>query len=285
MTRARGLALVLAVLLPGPVAACSPPAGEPAAPPVRLEAFLSQPRPDEGTRILRTAIINAGDREVEVTSATVDWSGFERRETRTGDGALEPGGTLGLVLEFGAARCDEPVEDRPRLAAVVDGVERTVPLTVRDPELLDRLRARECGLRALDEAASVDLVLEPRIVVRDGQRVVPGTLEVVRRDGATADVRVVDLGGSVLLRFGSDAPLPAQVGPGRLALPVTVASAGRCDAHALSQSSQTFLIGAYVAVDGAEPVRVLTVPDGADRRRIQTVIRRDCRAGQGGDAD
>ncbi len=281
MTRARALAVLVAALLPGTVAACSPPADEPAPPPVRLEAFLSQPRPDEGTRVLRTAIVNEGDRQVEVTSATVDWSGFERRDTRTDDGSLEPGGTLGLVLEFGRARCEEPVEDRPRLAAVVDGVERTVPLTVRDPELLDRLRARECGLRALDEAVSVDLVLEPRIVVRDGRRTVPGTLEVVRREGATADVRVVDLGGSVLLRFGTGTALPADVGPDRLDLPVTVASTDRCDAHALSQSSQTFLIGAYVAVGGAEPVRVLTVPDGADRRRIQTVIRRDCRPARG----
>ena len=281
MTRARALAALLAALLSGTWSACSPPADEPAPPPVPLEAFLSQPRPDEGTRILRTAIVNEGDRQVEVTSATVDWSGFERRDTRTDDGALEPGGTLGLVLEFGRARCEEPVEDRPRLAAVVDGVEQTVPLTVRDPELLDRLRARECGLRALDEAVSVDLVLEPRIVLRDGQRTVPGTLEVVRREGSTAEVRVVDLGGSVLLRFGSDTPLPADVGPDRLYLPVTVASTDRCDAHALSQSSQTFLIGAYLAVDDAEPVRVLTVPDGADRRRIQTVIRRDCRPARG----
>ena len=281
MTRARALAALLAALLSGTSAACSPPADEPAPPPVPLEAFLSQPRPDEGTRILRTAIVNEGDRQVEVTSATVDWSGFERRDTRTDDGSLEPGGTLGLVLEFGRARCEEPVEDRPRLAAVVDGVEQTVPLTVRDPELLDRLRARECGLRALHEAVSVDLVLEPRIVLRDGQRTVPGTLEVVRREGSTAEVRVVDLGGSVLLRFGTDTALPADVGPDRLDLPVTVASTDRCDAHALSQSSQTFLIGAYLAVDDAEPVRVLTVPDGADRRRIQTVIRRDCRPARG----
>ena len=121
--------------------------------------------------------------------------------------------------------------------------------------------ARE-GLRGrsvLDRAATVHLRLATSTETLRGEEYLPGRLVLRHRPGATGPVRVVDLGGSVLLdlvpRAGRDA-LPGRAARRTrtvLAFPVLMGSAHRCDPHALGQSSQTFLISAYVRL-GSDPV-------------------------------
>jgi hypothetical protein len=109
----------------------------------------------------------------------------------------------------------------------------------------------------------------------------PGRLVLTHRPGATDRVRIVDLGGSVLLdllpRDGRKA-LPGELaGEQReLAFPVLLGSAHRCDAHALGQSSQTFLISAYVRL-GTEPTQRVILPlSTVERDRLTGLVHRDC---------
>jgi hypothetical protein len=94
-------------------------------------------------------------------------------------------------------------------------------------------------------------------------------------------VRVVDLGGSVLIdlvpREGRRV-LPELLARGapRAVLPVLLGSAHRCDPHALGQSSQTFLISAYVRAGRSPTLRVILPLSTAERARLGGVIRRDC---------
>ena len=61
-----------------------------------------------------------------------------------------------------------------------------------------------------------------------------------------------------------------------LAFPVLMGSAHRCDPHALGQSSQTFLISAYVRL-GTDPVQRVVLPlSTAERNRLTGILDRDC---------
>ena len=120
-----------------------------------------------------------------------------------------------------------------------------------------------------------------RIDPRPAQAVRIVDLVIRHRPGSTSPLTLVDLGGSVLLdlvpRAGGRA-LPARL-PGnraRLDLPVLFGSAHRCDAHALSQSSQTFLVSAYVRLPGRATQRQILTLRAPDRSRLFGVIRRDC---------
>jgi hypothetical protein len=112
-----------------------------------------------------------------------------------------------------------------------------------------------------------------------GELWLPGTLEVGHHPGQP-QVTVVDLGGSVLLdlRTRQKGLLPVSTADPRVGrgIPVLIGSTHRCDAHALGQSSQTFLISAYVRVAGSPTQRVILIPDKADKARIQSVIDRVC---------
>ncbi len=92
---------------------------------------------------------------------------------------------------------------------------------------------------------------------------------------------MVDLGGSVLLELlprGGRAALPGVLAPDReeLSFPVLMGSAHRCDPHALGQSSQTFLVSAYVRLEGRPTQRVVLPLSTAERGRLAAIINRDC---------
>ena len=51
---------------------------------------------------------------------------------------------------------------------------------------------------------------------------------------------------------------------------------GRCDEHAISESSQTFLWKLDVSVDGQEPVRITTTVDDADKSPLLGYLKKAC---------
>ncbi|NUS52979.1 MAG: hypothetical protein HOQ22_18310 [Nocardioidaceae bacterium] len=164
---------------------------------------------------------------------------------------------------------------KPTLVAVVDGRGVRLPLRVEDPQLLDRLHAKACAQQRLSSVADVSLAWGRTPVRVDGALQLPGTL-LVRHRRATP-VTVVDLGGSVLLdlRTRRDGLLPLTTTRTR-AVPVLIGSANRCDPHALGQSSQTFLLSAYVRLAGRPTQRVILKPAPAEQARIQDVLDRSC---------
>jgi hypothetical protein len=91
----------------------------------------------------------------------------------------------------------------------------------------------------------------------------------------------VDLGGSVLIdlvpRAGRSAlPIRLTGGRPRLTVPLLLGSAHRCDAHALGQSSQTYLLSAYLRLAGRPTQRQILPLTSAERDRIIGVVDRDC---------
>jgi hypothetical protein len=256
---------------------------EPVPPParLRLDASVAQFRFDEGTRNLKAGVTNNGAQGIRVSRATIAWDGFAFPTVPVRGGVVQPGQTAAFTIAYGEPQCDQPPTARPTLVAVVDGRTLRLPLRVEDPQLLDRLRTKACAQQRLGEVATVDLRLERRTVMVRGEEHVPGDVVVERRPGATVRVRVVDLGGSVLLdlvpRGGRDA-LPGELGAGRetLSFPVLLGSAHRCDQHALGQSSQTFLVSAYVRLDGQPPLREILGLDADERDRLLAVVARDC---------
>jgi len=273
-----------ALLIVAALAGCTGSPGEgadakPAEP--RLVASVAQFRFDEGTRRLKAGVTNDGDADIRVTRATVEWDGLDFPEVRLPDEAVRPGQTAAFTIEYGAPRCARPPEEAPALVAVVDGRSRRLPLRVDVPGLLGRLRAKACAEQRLDRAASVELRLATRTEVVGDREYLPGELVVRHRAGATDRVRVVDLGGSVLIDLvprAGRAALPATLPPGRrvLPFPVLLGSAHRCDAHALGQSSQTFLISAYLRLDSRPTQRVILPLTPADRKLLNGLVRRDC---------
>jgi hypothetical protein len=127
----------------------------------------------------------------------------------------------------------------------------------------------------------VSLRLAERTRLVRGTEVLPGDVVVRRRAGQAGTVTVDDLGGSVLFavepREGVRA-LPARLREGqqRLALPVVVRSADRCDAHARSQSSQTFLFSVYAHRDSEKPQRLVRFPGAAAQERLLDMLDRVC---------
>jgi hypothetical protein len=272
-------------LLAGCSGTSSPPQPPPPHTEVSLAVSISQSRFDEGTRRLRAAVTNTSDHAVHVATVGIAWSAFAPRSAPVPDGDLGPGETAALVLEYGEPRCDGTAAQPPALGVVVDGTEQDVPLERDDARGLARLHVRACAQQRLERSASVHLRLRREPVTRAGEEYLPGAVVVRRWSGAREPLDILDLAGSVLLEL---APRDGRsVLPARLAarddvlrLPVLVGSVHRCDAHALGQSSQTFLFSIYVRLRGEPAQRVTAIPDRPTRVALTGILDRDCGVGE-----
>ena len=275
---------VLALALLACLAGCSAdptPRAAPTPAPLRLDASVTQFRSDEGTRNLKAGVTNNSDRSIRVSQATITWDGLAFPTVPVGGGTVLPGQTAAFLIAYGAPHCNRPPATTPTLLAVIDGRTRRLPLRVEDPGLLLRLLAKACAEQRLGDAATVELRLATSTESLRGEEYLPGDLVLRHRPGAHDVVRVVDLGGSVLLELlprGGRAALPGVLAPDReeLAFPVLMGSAHRCDPHALGQSSQTFLVSAYVRLEGRPTQRVVLPLSTAERGRLAGIINRDC---------
>ncbi len=281
--RAPRLRLAVAALAAAvaPAGCSSASAPEPVPAPLHLVASVAQFRFDEGTRNLKAGVTNDSDRDIRVSQATIAWDGFAFPTVPVAGGDVRPGQTAAFTIAYGAPRCSAPPRGKPLLVAVVDGRTLRLPLRVEDPGLLLRLHAKACAAERLDAAATVRLRLARATTRLGGVEYLPGQVVLTHRPGVTDRVRLVDLGGSVLLDLlprGGRAALPGVLAGERrsLAFPVLLGSAHRCDAHALGQSSQTFLISAFVQLDTQPTQRVILPLSTADRDRLIGVVHRDC---------
>lgn len=252
----------------------------PAPAPPRLAATATQYTVDEASGDLRVGITNMGHSRVTVTSAALDWAGFAPKPAAVEGGRLGPGDVAGVLMQYGAPRCGSPPTGRPGLSVVVDGVTRRVPLKVEVPHLLTMLYQRECSDERLASAVDLSLVMARTTVVRNGEEYLPGEIVVRRKQPALA-VTVLDLSGSVLLRFQplTVHGLPARHAPGEptLRVPIRLVSAHRCDPHARANSSQTFVLSIDVHLDGQPAQRVVVQPDKATQVILLGLIASDCR--------
>ncbi len=221
-------------------------------------------------------IANHGQAVVEVESYRVEHPMFaslaahERRSTLPADGRARI-----VPVPFGDPRCD--VSDS-RGAHVVVGLRTpdgprdvVVPLTDGEPGLV-RAHRLACAVDAVARAVQLDLrpwSLEPGPVARTSLR--------LQRRGP-GEIVVAGISGSIL--FSLDAPdgapllaLPAGQDVADVQLQVR---AGRCEAHALTESKTSTTFPVLVGVDGGEPVQVPLVADASGRSALQDLLDRTC---------
>lgn len=253
-------------------------AARPATSTPTLEVSVSQSRFDEGTRNLRAAITNAGTAAVTVTEATLTWRGFERQVTVLQPERLAPGDIVGFSLQYGDPRCPTGEDAPPAMAAVVDGAQHVVPLDEDDASEIRLLHERACLLHEVEGAADIELDLAGGTTRTARSEHLGGDIVVRPRDGTA--ITLVDLAGSVLLRLEADGRLPVEIPAtaGVTRVPVRISSAGRCDPHALGNSSQTFLFGIHVRIGDRPPQRVVRFPNATERRMLTGLLDRSCAA-------
>jgi hypothetical protein len=207
--------------------------------------------------------------EMRLDSPLFDPMGAEDREAR-----VRPGRTTGVPLPYGEADCGGEAGGPAELLADVDGEEVRVPIVESPSDLLATLQGNECAEAAVRE--QVDLELGG-----SWERVDPTTIEgdvvmAQRRDGATAAIE--QMTGNVLFTVATEAGAgDANDPPGtwievsdrqpsvRGRLRITVS---RCDPHALIEFKTPFVLTGFVALGGAEAVRVDIEAQGAARRTM-----------------
>lgn len=231
-----------------------------------LTATGTAQRVDEGTALLTIAIRNHEDHDVAVQQVRLDMGELSGPPVEV-NRAIRPGDAVALKVEHLPDVCTHTTAE-PRLSITwSDGVTE-IPLDLRPDSLPEQIRKRACDLAELKANASVSLETG-RIQGRSYRSAI--VLE--RVPGSSGRVEVVDVGGSVLLRLKAD--LPAVLTQERLRVPLTIAPTPRCDPHAQSQSSQTFLLSAYLTV-GDRDVRAVLPLSPDVQTELQGLISRYC---------
>lgn len=278
--------LCVSALLAGSCTADPPPRAAPTTGPGadRLVASVVQQRLDEGTRRIGIEVSTGPATSMHVVGARLESPGFRPVPVAAKDTLFAPRQTIDLTTTFGAARCSgvDPTDGLSvRLDLQTADGESTVhlPVTGRGAGLVRRLHRSSCAEAALRRAAPVSYGGPFVRAVVAGETVLAGDL-VLRRPatGGSGDpVMVESLGGSVLFEV---APLRAgrgttsSLGPDEqvLRLPVRIGSTGRCDQHARSQSTQTFLFSVYVSVGPRAQHREILVPPARLQRRSLALL-------------
>lgn len=206
---------------------------------------------------------NDGREPVAVMSLRLRWSATAGRPAVVRAEVLPPGVAYALPVDHGRATC-VPTSDRPRVEVVLaDG--RTVVLPLGGSDLLDRVVATHCALRALQK--QVDVAFE---LGRRSGRGLAGSVVLTARPGVRA--RVVETRGSVLY------DVTASPSTDALRQPVTVTPV-HCTGHALGEAKQPYAFTAFVSVDDAPPLAVPLATSAAQRAALLDLQRAVCQNG------
>jgi hypothetical protein len=275
MARRRSAVLVTATLL----ASCGSeaPAGEVPAvtatltiPDTGLSAMPFQNRLDVAKNLFQVKLFNRTDAPVTVTAAQFMWVGLtsgvgERTNT------VPPGGRTDFPVPLAPAVCHGDGDE----ATMPDLAEATVRLTLadgthRDVDVYDvkhvarRLYLEDCERQRIAAQVAIEWA-DLREIDLDGRPVTEGVLRVARRE-STSSVTVLFVSNTINFSVewpGRDDAEPIAVleeGASSVETPVRIVE-GRCDAHALSESSQPFAFAVIVDLgDGVERSYVVTPP-------------------------
>jgi hypothetical protein len=247
----------------------------------QLSASFVQQRTDEGLARADVRLTNDGRSPVHVSGVGLAWSGYGGRRLVDADTTYEPGRTIDLPIRLGRPDCASR-DEAPAAVVRADGDTHTLPLDDAGTTALREVWGA-CVPSAADEPAGVGGL---RAAVDACCR---RSAWLPRADPACARVvvAVTGLRGSVLLTFSPVAPPPAGEPLAVLdpdsksaSMPVVLSSNGRCDAHALSESKQTFHLREELAVDAVRPRQLVVVkPDKPTQVEVLGLIRSMCGVG------
>jgi hypothetical protein len=245
------------------------------APAPEVSVTVLQQRVDEATRTVGVEATNHGRTPVHVSSVRLSGGGLDSRASPL-DTDLQPGLTVALRTSYGSPDCDD--RDDPVVATLeVDGRAVELPVDGDGQQEVDRLLDVDCARQTLAATTGVRLA-GPYRTVGGAEPRLRGRLVLQRREpGPPVDVR--SLGGSVLVDLRPvDEPVDLGSDADRAVTPVLLGSTGRCDAHALGGSTQTFLLSAYVILGDAAEQRVVLTPPPSVQDQVLRVVDRACDA-------
>jgi hypothetical protein len=243
--------------------------GEPEAP---LTATLQRSTLFETHRSLRLTVTNGGSQDLDIAAVQLDSPMFELAPPQVRDVPVAASDRVAIPLPFGTPQCGEVADERPEVIARIAGEDVRMAIEERPDGLLSELRDIECAASAV--LASVDLRLGDTWN-RTEARTIEGEIELEQRTpGATAVLEEVR-GNVIFTVSGADAAgsgvevtddTPTASGP-------IAITASRCDPHALIEYKRTFILSAYVALNGGERTRVDITAQGGARRALEELLR------------
>lgn len=242
-------------------------------------SFIQQ-RIDEGTRRSQVRVINGKNTPVHVRSVGVDWAGYPLLLHRVDYDV--PGQQI-VDLRYFLPRADCSAAAG---AAPMYGVAVTRKRTLREPmaadgrRFLHRIWRTECTARRIAHAVSVRYGDTWTLEGTGPRSVLHGTLVLTREHG-DEPIAVDQVEGSVLFDLTTSGDTVLASGATRAAVPVDVATGGRCDSHARGQSTQTFLFRAFFRLGDADPVGRLVVPTRRQQARLLAFLDQACGGGSG----
>lgn len=255
----------------------APSVASPSPSPVWSAGFV-QERPDQDSPFADVIVTSHATEQLRVTGLRLRWSGYPARSWQPVDFRFHPGYTYGPDVRLPRPRCDGGGADPPQVQLrIAHRSPAVVPIDAPGAEGLRTVWERQCGEQRLLQAVHVDFGPSWRPVRRGGDPVLLGHLT-ARRGQSDAEVTLSETLGSVLLSFdpaGDDRVLLGR-GQNTGRLPVEVGSLGRCDAHALSQSSQTFKLRVWLRLDGGPEHSLVLVPAAPARAQMNSLIREAC---------
>ena len=239
-----------------------------------VDMFFDYPRYLWHLRRLNVATTNIGTEPLHVLSITLRTDHFEDLPTETKTTTIQPGARIDIQADFGEiADCDP---DITRDAAVVvelrheSALETTARSITVDAAPLDEIHDRECALRRIEEAMSINFSDESDI---DGAQM-STSIEVERLD---SDERIVvsSVRGSVILRLEpAELTEPRAVleqGEAAITIPLDV-EVTRCGDHTVSQSTRTFELLAFIGTDDEKPIRFPIPINDEQQTKLQSLI-------------
>jgi hypothetical protein len=240
-------------------------------PPPKLSASTTQFRNNEGTKVLRTGVVNEGSSTVTIDTVALHWPGFDGPVAKVGQ-TIGKGEIAAFDLEYGAPHCSSQPSPKARLDVVVDGTKETIPVEVQYAGLLVDLWKRECATQRLEAASTV--TLEPGVLKKDGYE----TDILLQRGSDPSPVKLVQVLGSVNLVLEAK---PTALTGSETKVPLLIHPTLRCDAHSLSQTSQEYLFSAWLTVGDSPSVRVFLKVTPEIQAGLDRMIDRDCLGSSG----
>ena len=260
------------VLLTSVAGCSSDDAATPDAPPAVAMSF-SQHRIDEGSDRANLRVVNESDEAAQVTEIGLDSDGYGEY-VEEHDSLIRPGQTIDLRMTLPEPVCD--ASPTPAFGIVtIGGARIRQELDRFGQDFVESLWRRRCNLLSVTTVADLAWRFDHDAVGSGRASYLHGSLELTRKPGTTTPLRVQGMQGSVLLRLEPTARPPLGPDDDSVAVPVRLRW-GRCDEHAMSESSQTFLWKVDISVDGKEPVRITTTVDDGDKAPLLAYLKKAC---------
>jgi hypothetical protein len=199
---------------------------------------------------LRLSYTNTGDDAVVITHAELRSDLFEPSGPDDRVTTVPAGRTISMPLRYGRAACDEDGSPALSLRYEVDDRARTAPLGDASAAIL-RLHAAACADQSIRDAVDISFGDDWHAEGSDAV----GTIVLDPR--GDADVELLSVTTQIVFVTRVATPMPTSDDV------EVVATVGRCDAHALTESKKTFTFVLDFTIDGGEPVRIeQRAPDG-----------------------